>query len=199
VLLAGLGAMLCYAAAGLAGVVPWRASSSATVASGAWLVIAATTVGLGARRIRAAEFASSRRNAHRFGVRAQVTVDGVPTELVDISVGGVCVRVPGTRLTEGGMVELALPGAAPVKLYAVRAATDNDPHPGLVSLRALPGDWAAMRTLSLWLFHTPAGAVPSLPSGVPACASVEAAPSLAVRQGRAASARVRARVPAHSS
>jgi cellulose synthase (UDP-forming) len=196
VLLFGLGAVLGYAAAGLADVVPWRASASATAASGAWLVLAATAVALGARRIRAAEFASSRRNAHRFGVRAQVRVDGVPTELVDISVGGVCVRVPEGHAFSGGMVELSLPGTTPVKLYAVRAATDNDPHPGLVSLRALPRDWAAMRTLALWLFHTPVGAVPSLPAGVPAAASVEPAPSLATRNSRAASARMRQVLPA---
>ncbi|MGY2875506.1 cellulose synthase (UDP-forming) [Marmoricola sp. URHA0025 HA25] len=193
VLLAGLSAVVGYATAGLAGVVPWHASAGATVASGAWLVIAATAVGLGARRIRAAEFASSRRNAHRFGVRTGVTLDGVQTELLDISVGGVSVRVPRARGQVSGMVELGLPGTAPVKLYAVRA-TDHDAE--LVSLRTLPGDWAAMRTLALWLFHTPAGAVPSLPPGVPAAASVEPAPSLSVRQSRAASARVREMAPA---
>jgi len=193
VLLGGLVAVLGYAAAGLAGAVPWHASAGATVASGAWLVIAATAVGLGTRRIRAAEFASSRRNAHRFGVRTRVTVDGVATELMDISVGGVSVRVPATQGHAAGMVELCLPGTTPVKLYAVRSAGhDGD----LMSLRTMPGDWAAMRTLALWLFHTPAGAVPSLPPGVPAAASVEPAPSLAVRQSRAASARVRELVPA---
>lgn len=191
VLLAGLVAVLGYAAAGLAGLVPWRATASATVASGAWLVIAAVTVGLGARRIRAAEFASSRRNAHRFAVRARVTVDGVPTDLVDISVGGVSVRLPADRVPGPGMVELGLPGTAPVMLSLVRATADRDPAHQLVSLRALPGDWAAMRTLSLWLFHTPAGAVTNLPPGVPAAASTEPSPALSVRTSRAASARVR--------
>jgi hypothetical protein len=46
------------------------------------------------------------------------------------------------------------------------------------------------------LFHTPAGAVTNLPYGVPAAASTQPAPSLSVRQGRAASARVRTRVAA---
>ena len=112
VLLAGLVAVLGYAGAGLAGLVPWRATPGATVASGVWLVIAATTVGLGARRIRAAEFASSRRNAHRFGVRARVTVDGYQTELVDISVGGVSVRLPVHAGPGAGLVQLGLPGMA---------------------------------------------------------------------------------------
>jgi cellulose synthase (UDP-forming) len=191
VLLAGLVSVLGYAAAGLAGLVPWRATPGATVASGIWLLVAATTVGAGARRIRAAEFASSRRNAHRFAVSARVTVDGVPTQLVDASVGGVCVRLPQQERPGPGLVELGLPGAAPLKLAMVRTKSADDPMDHLVSLRVLPGDWAAMRTLSLWLFHTPPGAVRGLHAGVPAAASTEPAPSLSVRHNRAASARVR--------
>jgi cellulose synthase (UDP-forming) len=189
VLLVGLGAVVGYAAAGLAGAVPWRATPGATVASGAWLLVAATTVGYGVRRIRAAEFASSRRNAHRFGIRATVTVDGSPTELVDASVGGVAIRVPAQDVPEAGLVQVGLPGAEPVKLSVVRAVGTGDDR--IVSLQVLPGDWEAMRTLSLWLFHTPAGALADLPDGVPAAASIEPAPSLSVRQSRAAAARVR--------
>jgi cellulose synthase (UDP-forming) len=37
-------------------------------------------------------------------------------------------------------------------------------------VQVLAGDWAAHRTLSLWMFHTPPGAVPGLPAGVPAVA-----------------------------
>ena len=191
VLLAGLAAVLGYSAAGLAGLVPWRATPGATIASGAWLVVAAATISLGMRRIRAAEFASSRRNAHRFGVRANVTVDGYETELVDVSVGGVCVRLPAQQVTGSGLVQLALPGVEPVKLSMVRSTTAAGRGEHLVSLRVLPGDWAAMRTLSLWLFHTPNGALNNLPDGIPAAASTEPAPSLSVRQSRAAAARVR--------
>lgn len=195
VLLTGLVAVLAYAAAGLAGLVPWRTTAGATVASGAWLLIAATTVALGMRRIRAAEFASSRRNAHRFAVRSTVTVDGFETQLVDISVGGVRVQLPAREVPDTGTVQLGLPGAEPVELTLVRAIPDPDPEADedsrLVSLQVTPGDWAAMRTLSLWLFHTPAGAVTNLPDGVPAVASTAVAPSLSVRQSRAASARVR--------
>jgi len=191
VLMVGLVAVLAYASAGLAGLVPWRATPGATVASGAWLLIAATTVGLGMRRIRAAEFASSRRNAHRFAVPADVTVDGYPTDLVDVSVGGVCVRLPMDVVPGQGMVELGLPGAPTVKLSLTGSKLGTEPGTQLVSLRVVPGDWAAMRTLSLWLFHTPSGAVRDLPDGVPAAASTVPAPTLSVRQSRAAAARVR--------
>jgi cellulose synthase (UDP-forming) len=191
VLVVGLTLVLGYAAAGLAGLVPWRTTPGATVTSGIWLVIAATTLTMGMRRIRAAEFASSRRNAHRFAVQAKVTVDGYATDLVDVSVGGVCVRLPIHDGPGPGLVELALPGAEPVKLSLVRTKLGADPDGQLVSLRVLPGDWAAMRTLSLWLFHTPIGAVSDLPAGVPAAASTAPSPVLSVRQNRAAAALVR--------
>jgi cellulose synthase (UDP-forming) len=191
VLLAGLVAVLGYAAAGLAGLVPWRATPGATVASGAWLLVSATAVGLGARRIRAAEFASSRRNAHRFAVTADVTVDGYRTRLVDASVGGVLVRLPAHGGPGAGLVALGLPGAAPVKLSLVRTKPAADNADQLVSLRVQPGDWAAMRALSLWLFHTPQGAVRHLRPGVPVAASSAPASSPSVRHDRAASARVR--------
>ena len=39
-----------------------------------------------------------------------------------------------------------------------------------LSLQVRNGDWEALHTLSLWLFHTPTGAVPNLPAGTPAIA-----------------------------
>jgi cellulose synthase (UDP-forming) len=191
VLMTGLTAVLGYAAAGLAGLVPWRATPGATVASGAWLVVAASAVILGMRRIKAAEYASSRRNAFRFGVTATVTVDGVDTELVDLSVGGACVRRPAGKGVGPGLVQLVLPGAEPVKLAVVREGIITADGDHLVSLQVVPGDWAAMRTLAMLLFHTPPGARTSLPAGVPAAASTEPPPSLAVRRNRAGAARVR--------
>ncbi len=196
VLLVCLTAVLGYGVVGLTGAVPWAASPGATVASGIWLLVAATTVALGMRRIRAAEYASSRRNGHRFAVQASLLVDGRVTDLVDISVGGLSVRVPdGVDLDSGphhGLVEVELPYTDPVKLLAIRTVIDPSTGDRLASLRVQPGDWAGMRTLSLWMFHTPAGAVSNLPDGIPAVASTVPAPSLSVRQSRAASARVRA-------
>jgi hypothetical protein len=42
-----------------------------------------------------------------------------------------------------------------------------------VSLRVRDGDWPALRALSLWLFHTPPGAVRALPEGVPVVAAIK--------------------------
>jgi cellulose synthase (UDP-forming) len=51
-LLAGTTAALAYAALGLAGLVPWHATAAATVASGAWPLVAASALAVGLRRSR---------------------------------------------------------------------------------------------------------------------------------------------------
>lgn len=163
--------MILYAAAGLAGLVPWRTSPRSTVASGAWLVLAGIVLLLGTRRIRAAEFSTSRRNGHRIDVTAQVESGGVPGELLDISVGGAAVRFPHGTLPPSGLVTLRLPMSAPVQLQVIRVLQQPD-GAQTASLRAVDDDWAAYRLLSLWIFHTPVGALPDFPAGVPAAASL---------------------------
>lgn len=164
-------AVVLYAAAGLAGLVPWRTTPGSTVASGAWLVLAGVVLVLGTRRIRAAEFATSRRNAHRIEVKAPVEAEGVRGELLDISVGGAAVRFPHGTLPASGLVTLRLPEAAPVQLQVIRT-TEQPDGSQTASLRAADDDWAVYRALSLWIFHTPAGALPEFPPGVPAAASL---------------------------
>jgi cellulose synthase (UDP-forming) len=43
----------------------------------------------------------------------------------------------------------------------------------VASLRVMADDWAAYRTMSLWLFHTPPGVVDSLPPYAPAVAAID--------------------------
>lgn len=171
VMLATVTVVLSYAIAGLIGIVPWSGDPASTTASGVWLLMAGGVLVMGTLRIRAAEFATSRRNAHRVAISAPVTVDGVSGELVDISVGGAGVRLPGGTVPTLGLVELGLPGATPIKLELVRvsAGSGADVSSGyeFASLRVDDGDWAAYGALSLWMFHTPRGTVPGLPLGVP--------------------------------
>jgi cellulose synthase (UDP-forming) len=162
-------AMLFYAGAGLLGLVPWATSSRSTVASGVWLGLAGYVLAVGTRRIRDAAYATSRRNAYRIALSAEVEVDDAVGELVDVSVGGAAVRFAEGILPSHGLVECRLPGAPPLKMEMVRVRADESGYE-LASMRAQPGDWNAFRTMSLWLFHTPAGALPSLPDGVPAIA-----------------------------
>ncbi len=162
---------LLYAAAGALGLVPWRATPSATVASAAWLLLADVVLILGTRRISHPDFASSRRNAHRVAVTAEVEMAGVRGQLVDISVGGAAVRFPSGSAPATGQVELRLPGAeaVPMSVVRVREADGYD----VVSCRVLADDWASYRVMSRWLFHTPPGAVSGIPDGVPAVAATK--------------------------
>ena len=104
-------------------------------------------------------------------MQAAVTIGDVEGELVDISAGGAAVRVPKGTLPASGEVEVALPGAAPVVLQTVRIVSAPGASSDVVSLRIRYGDWTAYRSLSLWLFHTPAGVVSGLPAGAPAVAA----------------------------
>ena len=169
-----MAAVLGYSALGVAGLVPWRSTAEATVASGVWLLLAAAALFLGTHRIRAADYASSRRNAHRVAVDAPVAVDGVDGRLVDVSVGGAAVRLPLTDpapVAVGDQVDLVLPAAPPVRLEVVRAVPDRSGSALNVSLGVSPGDWSARRTLSLWMFHTPEEALPRWPARVPVVAA----------------------------
>ncbi len=160
-----------YAAAGVLGVVPWRAATTSTVASGAWLLLAGVVLALGLRRIRAPRFATSRRNAHRVAVRTPVLLAGARGELVDICSGGASVRLTGRgRPPVPPQVRLVLPNTDGVLLEVVRVVPDEDDRGCVVTLQVRDADWSAHRTLSLWMFHTPDGSVGGLPSGVPAAA-----------------------------
>jgi cellulose synthase (UDP-forming) len=160
--------LLGYAVAGLLGWVPWRATAGATVASGIWLLLAGVGLVLGVMRVMSPAYATSRRNAHRVAVRADVSLDGVAGELVDISVGGAAVGFPPGRHPVEGQVELELPGAAPVRM--ITTGTKPADQAEVVSMRIEDGDWDSYRTLSMWLFHTPAGVLRGAPPGVPAVA-----------------------------
>jgi cellulose synthase (UDP-forming) len=80
------------------------------------------------------------------------------------------VRFPAGYLPDIGLVDFELPGTRAIKMTMVRMPWQSSKHE-VASLQAVKDDWAAIETMSLWLFHTPAGAVPSLPPGVPAIAS----------------------------
>jgi cellulose synthase (UDP-forming) len=162
-------AVLSYAVAGTLSWVPWRATPGSTIAAAAWLTVAGAVLVAGTLRIRDAEYATSRRNAHRLAVQIPLVVDDVEGELVDVSIGGAAVRFSHGSLPSVGLVEARLPGAPPMKMELLRiqhVAGRGD----FASLKVVDGDWRALEVMSLWLFHTPVGAVPSIPAGVPVIA-----------------------------
>ncbi len=164
-------AAVAYATLGVLGFVPWHTSAPSTVASGVWLVVGELVLIAGALRIHSASYATSRRNAYRVTVGAAVEIDEVTADLVDVSVGGASVRVQPGSMPSSGLVDVRLPGAEPTKMEIVTSR-----HvPGSldqVSLRVPTGGWAGLRTMSLWMFHTPVDAVPGLPPGVPLVATL---------------------------
>lgn len=164
-------AVLLYAVVGLHEEVPWHSSAESVVPPGLWLVVAAAVLVLTVRRIRDPAYATTRRVAYRVPVHAPVRVNGMWGELVDVSVGGVAVRLPPGVLPDSGAVQLRLPATAELSLQIVRVAAAD----GLdeVSFRVTPGDWASFRELGLWLFHTPPGVIDGLPLGAPAVAAVD--------------------------
>ncbi|MEP6665744.1 MAG: hypothetical protein ABJA81_04785 [Nocardioidaceae bacterium] len=95
----------------------------------------------------------------------------MPVELLDVSVGGAAIRFPpGTGLPVAALVELELPEGPSVRML-MQQDPERSGEVAVASLRALMRDWGAYRALALWMFHTPPGAVPSLPAGVPAVAA----------------------------
>lgn len=178
VLIAVAYAVVGYAIAGAAKLVPWHTSAPSTAASGLWLALAGFVLLMGVRRIRSGRYATSRRNAPRIPLVAPVLVEGAPATLLDVSVGGAAVRIDGLRATPPGdvgtgtAVEVLFPGAGAVTMQVVSAPSEPDAP---LSLRVADGDWDSLRKLSLWLFHTPPGAVAWLPEGVPVVAAVAVA------------------------
>jgi cellulose synthase (UDP-forming) len=164
-------AVLIYAIAGTIGLVPWYSSPSSTIASGVWLIMACLALTISIRRVQASAYATSRRNAHRVPLRAAVTVNGTDGTLIDISIGGAAVRFPAGSLNGAESVDLVLPGAGPMRMETVRIRDGGD-GTETASLRVRAGDWDAYRTMSLWLFHTPPGAVAGLPPDAPAVAAM---------------------------
>jgi hypothetical protein len=104
-------------------------------------------------------------------LRTPIEIDDVHGELVDISVGGAAVRFPLGTLPASGLVEFRLPGAEQIKMEMVRIRALNAEYV-LASLRALRTEWSAFGAMSLWMFHTPRGAIPGLPAGVPVIATL---------------------------
>src|SRR5262249_29519000 len=138
----------------------WRTDAASTVGSGVWIALAGLVLLHGTRRIRAAQYATSRRKAYRVGVKTNVYVDGIPGELVDISVGGAALRFPASSMPRTGLVELELPNAPAVKAEMVRVNADRDRDVDLASIKVVPGDWNAYRTMSLWMFDTTVDGIP---------------------------------------
>lgn len=153
---------------------PWAASAAA-----GWLLLDLAVLVLAMDRITSPTYASERRAAVRFPVRATtvvqaaVRVDGAPARLVDISLTGARVELGAGRPTPtAARLELRLGGQPLVVDTLVCGPTG--PGSGPCALEFLPGQLHAQAVLALALFHPTAlparPAVPTPAHRVPAAA-----------------------------
>jgi len=166
VLAAVVAAAFLLGAASAAGLTPLHTDPASTLMSMVWISLSAAVLTMGVRRIRAEEFATSRRMAYRapVAVAAVLTTDALSepgrTRMTDVDVDNLSVTGAALRcsypLIAGETAELTLPGADPVAV-TVLASRDHDGH-HLITVRTDSADLDALRTISLWMFHTPAAA-----------------------------------------
>jgi cellulose synthase (UDP-forming) len=116
-----------------------------------WVAVTCGFVLAGIRRIRDPRFSAERREAHRFPVRMPATLDGVPAQLVDVSLGGGQLRVWGLRAPVGSDVELAVTVPDRVEPVVFRATVLS--HHRLASRVQFVGrQWQSLAALSATAF-----------------------------------------------
>lgn len=122
-----------------------------TVIPAFWVAVTCGFVLAGIRRIRDPRFSAERREAHRFPVRMPATLDGVPAQLVDVSLGGGQLRVWGLRAPVGSDVELAVTVPDRVEPVVFRATVLS--HHRLASRVQFVGrQWQSLAALSATAF-----------------------------------------------
>jgi cellulose synthase (UDP-forming) len=137
-----------YAGLSLAGLTPTQYAVSGTAAAPLlWLLVTGGFVGTAIVRIRSLRFGSERREGHRFPVSFPVTVDGLPGRMVDVSLGGAQVSVPGPSLPLGTETLLAMwvpDRSEPIIFEVTVRARQGDRH----RLEFRVRDWRALAALS---------------------------------------------------
>jgi cellulose synthase (UDP-forming) len=149
-LAAVLTAAAVYAALILAGFAPTHAQlRAAMLVPFLWLLVTVGFVWAAMGRIRSTRFGSERREGHRFPVAIPATLDGLPGTLVDVSLGGAQVRLPGTGagLPAGADTLLAMwvpDRTEPIIMEVTVRSRQGDRH----RVQFLDKDWRALAALS---------------------------------------------------
>ncbi len=145
--------------------VRYRSAPVADAAAG-WLVLDLLLVLAAAARVRSPRFATERRAAVRVPVSPPATTDGGPCTVVDLSVTGARLDLPGVA-GPGGLLALQLPGAVVELAFLV---VGSRPHAGgqRCTVEFVPGQARALATLAPYLFRPTADADQPLPAPVPA-------------------------------
>jgi cellulose synthase (UDP-forming) len=137
-----------YAGLILAGLAPTRYAVSGTAAVPLlWLLVTSSFVGIAIVRIRSLRFGVERREGHRFPVSFPAMVDGLPGRMVDVSLGGAQVSVPGPGLPLGTQTLLAMwvPDRSEPIIFGVTVCSRQEDHH---RLEFRVRDWRALAALS---------------------------------------------------
>jgi cellulose synthase (UDP-forming) len=137
-----------YAGLSLAGLTPTRYSvSGAAAVPLLWLLVTSGFVGSAIVRIRSLRFGVERREGHRFPVSFPATLDGLPGRMIDVSLGGAQVSVPGPGLPVGTETLLAMwvpDRPEPIIFEVTVCSRQQDRH----RLEFRVRDWRALAALS---------------------------------------------------
>ncbi|SDY13907.1 PilZ domain-containing protein [Modestobacter sp. DSM 44400] len=139
-----------YAALTLAGVVPGHAQLRGTMLVPLmWLLVTVGFAWTAIARIRSTRFSSERWEGHRFPVTFPATLDGLPGQLLDVSLGGAQVRLPGSGegLAPGSDTLLAMwvpDRTEPIIMQVTVRSKQDDRH----RVQFLERDWRALAALS---------------------------------------------------
>ena len=145
-----LTAAAVYAGLALVGLVPSHAQLRGTMLVPLlWLLVTVAFTWTAIGRIRNTRFSSERRDGHRFPVSIPATLDGLPGTLVDVSLGGAQVCLPGTGagLPPGADTLLAMwvPDRTEPVIMQVTVRSRQD---GRHRVQFLEKDWRALAALS---------------------------------------------------
>jgi cellulose synthase (UDP-forming) len=147
-----LGCTLLYALLGLVGWTPTDSPLRGTMLVPiAWMAATLAFLVAGIRRIRDPRFSTERREAHRFPARLPATVSGAPAWVVDVSIGGAQVRVPGVGTPAGDDVMLAITVPDRSEPVLFRAAVRNR-QGDLHRLQFIGRQWMSLAALSATSF-----------------------------------------------
>jgi hypothetical protein len=132
----------------LAGLTPTRyAAVDGALVPEVWLLLSLGFVLAAIRRIRSPRFATERREGHRFPAPFPATLSGRPGSMVDVSLGGAQIRVPGPGLAVGTVAALAVmvPDRVEPLLFSVAVRSrSGEQH----RLQFLGRPWVALAAMS---------------------------------------------------
>ncbi|MFL5756610.1 MAG: glycosyltransferase [Chloroflexota bacterium] len=138
----------------LLGVTPIRyADPGPIAASFAWMLVDVVLVVLAVGRIRALRFAPERRSSVRFETHRPAQLDGIPAEVLDVSLTGALVVSPvATAPGAPAHLSLSLAGTDIELDCIVRSARSIADEPFRVGLEFAPAQTATIASLALALF-----------------------------------------------